>query len=374
MKLRMTLMLIAVAAVVGVLGAVKVKQVQTTMAQYANFQPPPESVTTTTAREDQWPRSFSAIGTVAAVRGVDVSADLPGTVVALHFESGTHVSEGDVLAELDTRQERAQLAAAEAQLHLAQANLGRMQGLRGEGIVAQSEFDQAEATQRQAEASVGEIRATIARKTIRAPFSGALGIRQANLGQYLAGGAPIVPLQSLNPIYVNFSVPQDRGVRLKPGTPVTVTVQDSDVQLTGHIAAIDAVVDPATRNVQVQARFVNEHEALRPGMFVQAHVSEGGGERLVSLPASSVNYAPYGDSVFVVTMLKNPKGDSYRGVQQRFIKLGGARGDQVSVLSGVAPGEEVVTSGVFKLKNGAAVQINNSVQPSNKPAPRPEDS
>jgi len=221
---------------------------------------------------------------------------------------------------------------------------------------------------------VGEIRATIERKTIRAPFSGILGIRQVNLGQHLIEGAPVVPLQSLDPIYVNFSVPQQHVANLRVGEAVQVAAEGAGISASGRVTAIDSVVDPATRNVQVQATFVNPAGKLRPGMFMQASLSLGSSTSVVTLPASAVSYAPYGDSVFVVEDMKDPKGQTYRGVRQQFVKLGGGRGDQVAVLTGVKPGQEVVTSGVFKLRNGAAVQVNNKVQPGNNPAPRPEES
>lgn len=373
MKKRMFLMLVAAFAVIGVLGAVKVSQVKSAMAQYANFQPPPEAVTTIVASSEQWPTTLSAIGTVAAVRGVTVSADLPGTVVALHFDSGRRVAEGDVLAELDTRQERAQLAAAEAKLDLARLNLDRMKGLITDAIVSRQDYDQAEANLKESEASVGEIKATIARKTVRAPFSGVLGIRQANLGQYLQAGAPIVSLQALDPIYVNFSVPQEHVGRLKSGTEVRVAAQESGQAVAGRLTAIDSVVDEATRNVQAQATLPNPDGTLHPGMFVQTTVALGSHQQVVALPASSVNYAPYGDSVFVVSKLNGKNGTTYQGVQQRFVKLGPMRGDQVAVLSGVEAGDQVVTSGVFKLRSGGPVVVNNAVQPSNQSAPRPED-
>jgi membrane fusion protein (multidrug efflux system) len=241
--------------------------------------------------------------------------------------------------------------------------------------VSRAEFDQAAAEYKQADARIGEIEATIARKTIRAPFSGILGIRQVNLGQYLAGGDAIVPLQSLHPIYVNFSVPQQEALNVRVGRRVQVTAGDvAGVSFTGRITAINAVVDEATRNVQVQATLPNPDGRLRPGMFVQTQVLLGESRPVVTLPASAISYAPYGDSVFVIDDLKDPNGATYRGVRQQVVKLGGARGDQVAVISGIEPGQEVVTSGVFKLRNGAPVQVTNTVQPSNSPAPRPEDS
>src|SRR6266850_3240506 len=208
MAKRMIVMLAATMAIVAALGFVKFRQIQTAIGQAAAFQPPPEAVTTIVAQQEQWPATLSAIGTMAAVQGVNVSADLPGTVDRIGFESGKSVREGEVLALLDTRQEQAQLAAAASQRDLARLNFDRMQGLLNERVISRAEFDRATAEQRQADARVGEIRAAIERKTIRAPFSGTLGIRQVNKGQYLAGGNPVVPLQALDPIYVNFGVPQ----------------------------------------------------------------------------------------------------------------------------------------------------------------------
>lgn len=381
MAKRMILMLVIVAVVVTALGAVKYRQVQAAIAQGKAYQPPPEAVTTVTTSEARWDATISAIGTAAAVQGVMVAADLPGIVEHIGFDSGTAVRKGDVLVKLDTRQEEAQLQAAQAQRDLARTHLARIQNLRDKGVTSQSELDDAASQLAQADARVSEIRATIERKTIRAPFSGALGIRQVDLGQYLAGGAPVVPLQSLHPVYVNFSVPQQQVTRLAVGTPVSVTVEapaqaagDAPAQLEGKVTAIDSVIDPATRNVQVQATFENPKEVLKPGMFVEAHAHLGQGSVIIALPTSAISYAPYGDSVFVVGEMKGPDGKSYLGVSQKFVKLGASRGDQVAVLSGLEPGEEVVTSGVFKLRNGAAVLVNNEVQPGNNPSPNPADS
>jgi membrane fusion protein (multidrug efflux system) len=372
---RMVVMLAATLTIVGGLGFVKFKQIQTAIAQGAAFQPPPESVTTIVASEERWPSTLTAIGTVEAVRGVTVSADLPGVVDRIAFESGQAVREGDVLAVLDTRQERAQLAAAEAQRDLARVNFERIEGLLNERVVSRAEFDRAQADQRQAEARVGEIRAAIERKTIAAPFAGILGLRRVNLGQYLSGGDALVTLQSLNPIYVNFGVPQQALPHLRAGRSVRVHVEDlANAEFTGTITAIDSVVDESTRNVQVQATLPNPAATLHPGMFVQTNVAIGASDAVVSLPASAVQHAPYGDSVFVVTDMKDQKGRTYRGVRQQFVKLGPARGDQIGVVSGIKPGEEVVTSGVFKLRNGAAVLVNNNVRPGNNPSPRPENS
>jgi len=374
MAKRMILMLVVVTAIVAGLGVFKFKQIQTAIAQGAAFQPPPEAVTTVVATETKWPDTLSAIGTAASVQGVTVSADLPGTVDRIAFESGQWIKEGEVLVTLDTRQERAQLAAAEAERDFAKLNFGRMQGLLNERVISRAEFDRATASQKQTEAGVGEIRAAIDRKTIRAPFSGILGLRQVNLGQYLSGGDPIVALQSLDPIYVNFGVPQQAVQRVHAGREVRITTTDlAGTTFTGRVTALNSTVDEATRNVQVQATLANPNGKLRPGMFVQTEVVLGTSQPIVALPASSVSYAPFGDSVFIVTEMKGPDGKPYKGVRQQFVKLGGSRGDQVAIVSGLKPGDEVVSSGVFKLRTGAAILVNNSVQPGNNPSPKPEE-
>jgi len=374
---RMLLMLAVVLALLAGLGFVKFRQIQTAIAQNSHFQMPPTAVTTVVAHRETWPSTLSVIGTAEAIQGVTVSADLPGTVDKINFESGKAVHAGDVLVELDTRQERAQLAAAEAQRDLAQINYKRTQELVKQGVIAQTEYDNTTAQQKATEAQVGEIRATIERKTVRAPFSGILGIRQSNLGQYLAAGQAIVSLQSLNPIYVNFGVPQQTtsqvGVK---GRRIRVTTDNlPGVQFVGQVSAVDSVVNESTRNVQVQATLANPDGKLRPGMFVQVEAGLGANRQVIPLPASAVNYSPYGDSVYVVSDMKDPKtGAAYRGVRQQFIKLEGSRGDQVAVISGINPGDEIVSSGAFKLRNGVPVLVNNTIQPSNNPKPKPEDS
>jgi membrane fusion protein, multidrug efflux system len=375
MAKRMMVMLTLTILFVGALGFVKFKQIQTAIAQGAAFQPPPEAVTTIAAAQEQWPSTINAIGTVAAVRGVTVSADLPGIVDQILFESGDAVREGQVLAILDTRQEQAQMAAAEAQRVLAHLNFNRMQELLDQRVISKAEYDSATAESHQTEARVGEIRASIERKTIRAPFSGVLGIRQINRGQYLAGGDPVVPLQALNPIYVNFGVPQQAIGQVRVGRSVRITAEGlNTLTLDARVTAIDSVVDQTTRNVQVQATLANVGGKLQPGMFVQTELLVGSEQPVIALPASAISYAPYGDSVFVVAEMKDDKGRVYRGVRQQFVKLGPARGDQIAVVSGITAGDEVVTSGVFKLRNGAAVQVNNKVKPGNNAAPKPENS
>jgi len=375
MRKRMIITLAVLLAFIVGIGLVKFFQVQAAMAQGASWQPPPEAVTTIVTKVEHWSASLSAFGSVAAVHGVTVSADLPGIVESIDFESGRSVRAGDVLVRLDTSQERAQLAAAKARRDLTKLNLERSQELLEKQVVAQAEYDRMAAEAKQAEAGAGEIQATIERKRIRAPFAGTLGLRQVNLGQYLNGGDPVVSLQAMDPIYVNFSLPQQDVSSLKIGAEVRVSADGIVIANSeGRITAINSVVDEATRNVQVQATFRNPEGRLRPGMFVEVQASFGKGDSVITLPASAVSYAPYGNSVFVVSDMKGPNGKTYRGVEQRFVKLGAGRGDQVSVVSGLKPGEEVVTSGVFKLRSGAAVLVNNKIIPSNNPTPKPEDS
>ena len=375
MAKRMILMLAVMLAIVGGLGFVKFKQVEAAIEQGKNFKIPPTAVTTVVAKKEVWPSSFSVIGTAAAIQGVTVSADLPGTIDKIHFESGQWVKEGEILVELDTRQERAQLASLEAQRDLAKVNYDRAQQLVGAGVIAKQDYDNATAQQKATEAQVGDIKAAIARKTIRAPFTGVLGIRQVSLGQYLAAGQAIVSLQTLSPIYVNFGVPQQDAGRVVPGHTVRVTNNDlPGMSFTGRINALDSVINEQTRNIQVQTVVTNKGNKLRPGMFVQVELPLGSPREVISLPASAINYAPYGDSVFVVSDMKDPKGNSYRGVRQQVVKIEGSRGDQVAVISGLNPGDEVVSSGVFKLRNGAPVVVNNTVTPSNSTSPKPEDS
>ncbi len=375
MAKRMILMLVIMVALVGGLGFIKYKQVEAAIAAGANFQMPPTAVTTVVAQKDTWPSTMGVIGTAAAIQGVTVSADLPGTIDKIHFESGQWIKEGQILVELDTRQERAQLASLEAQRDLAGINYGRAQELVKEGVIAKQEYDNAAAQQKATEAQVGDIKAAIARKTIRAPFSGVLGIRQVSLGQYLAAGQAIVSLQTLSPIYVNFGVPQQDSGKVIAGHVVRVSSSDvPGMNFTGRIIALDSVINEQTRNIQVQAVVTNKNNRLRPGMFVQVELPLGSPKQVIALPASAINYAPYGDSVYVIANMTDPKGRPYKGVRQQVVKIEGSRGDQVGVVSGLNAGDEVVSSGVFKLRNGAPVQVNNSVKPSNSINPNPQDS
>lgn len=372
MKKRMFLMLGAVIVFLSAIGAIKTLQIRSAMAQQT-YTPQPEAVTSVVASRAEWESTITAIGTVEAARGVVVAADLPGIVERVEFDSGSRVREGAVLVRLDASQELAQLEAAEARLELARLDLARLAELKDQRIVPLANYDRAAVEERQAVALVGEIRATIERKVIRAPFSGTLGIRRIDVGQYLNGGSPIVSLQSLDPVYVNFGVPQREIGNVREGAEVRVTADGVSDIAPGRVTAVDSLVDEATRNVWVQATFRNPDGRLQPGMFAEVQLVTGPRRDVIAVPSSAVNYAPFGDSLFVIEDMKGEDGATYRGVRQQFVKLGQARGDQVEILSGVKEGEEVVSSGVFKLRSGAAVRVDNTVQPSNEIAPEPED-
>ena len=375
MNKRMLQMLAAVLVFVAIIAFVKFQQIQAAMAGGKGYSPPPEAVTAVVAKPQPWGDAFEAVGAVAPVQGVTLSADLPGVVERISFESGANVKKGQALVHLDTRQEVARLNSAQAALELAKNNLDRSKSLLAQNLIAQSDYDQTAALYRQAEAAVNEVRAAIERKVIRAPFSGTAGIRQVNLGQYVGSGDPIVPIQSLDPVYVNFSVPQQQVGALRTGMAVTVAADSgAKVMATGRVTAVNPVADDATRNVRVQATFSNPHHKLRAGMYVSVRVDMGSRQKVVAVPATSINYAPYGNSVFIIEEMKGPDGKPYSGVRQQFVKLGTARGDLIAVLSGIEPGQVVVSSGVFKLRSGAAVKVDSTVTLPASAAPRPEDS
>ncbi len=357
------------------LGGIKYFQIMGAMEQYANMPMRVESVTSQAATEELWIPSLKAIGSTDAVQGVTVSTDQPGIVTKIAFESGQTVKAGDLLVQLDVTQEEAQLRSALAQQKLAALNLQRQQNLIKSRVSAQSELDTAQAEYDQATARVLEMKSMVDKKTIRAPFSGVLGIRAVNLGQYLQSGAAVAPLQALDPIYVNFYLPQQNLGQIAAGQTVNVKADGlPEVKFEGTVNAVDAVVDEATRNVRVQATLANPQGQLRPGMFVNAEVPQKAEARHVVLPSTAIQYAPYGDTVFVIEDMTDPKsGQAYKGVRQQVVKIGETRGDRIAILSGVKPGEEVVTSGVFKLRQGAAVNVNNSILPENSEAPTPED-
>ncbi len=352
------------------LGAVKVAQIKKMSSQPHVM--PLASVSTFEARSENWQPVISSIATLAPVQGVTISSDADGALVKVLVENGAAVQEGDLLMEIDSAVETAQLHAAQAQLALARLNAKRSAELLEKNTISQSELDQTTAQLNQAEANVAALNATISKKTVRAPFAGRIGIRSVNLGQYVSRGLALVPLQKLDLLYANFSIPQRLLPELSIGQKVGVKVDAfTGIAFEGAITAINSVVDATTRNISVQATLANPEEKLRPGMYAQVEVQLPAGEPQIVLPATSIAYAPYGNSVFIVEKMKGEDGKEYLGVRQQFVKIGSAKGDLVTIDGGVKAGEQVVASGVFKLRNSMPVQVNNTVQPSSSATPTP---
>jgi membrane fusion protein (multidrug efflux system) len=350
----------------------KAGQIVTMIKAGKAFVPPPEAVTSARVEKAEWQPTKSAIGTLVAVRGATLGAELPGTVREVHFDSGTFVRKGQLLVKLDTSAEEAQLAAAEADAALARLNLERARSLREGGVNAPADLDIAEARAKAASAAADALKATIAKKTIRAPFDGRIAIRQVELGQVISGGSPVASLQSIDPIYAEFSLPQQALAELKVGQKAHMHNDIfPDADWDGAITTINSEVDPSTRNVRVRATFPNRDGRLRPGMFAKVEVQSADVRPVLAIPATAVLFAPYGDSVFVVEEKKDAAGKSTSVVQQKFVRLGERRGDLVAVVSGLGPGETVVTSGAFKLRNGMAVAIHNELAPDARLAPNP---
>jgi membrane fusion protein (multidrug efflux system) len=337
---------------------------------------PVETVTSAQVKEEDWAPVLSSVGSVSAVQGAIVSAELGGTVSEVGFESGAVAKKGDVLLRLDTSSEQAQLRTAEADLQLARSDLERSRGLAARKVISKSELDSAESKFKQKEGTVDNMRAMIAKKEVRAPFDGQLGIRQVNVGQMINPGQLVVPLQALDPVYVDFALPQQHLAKLSPGLEARVrTDAVSGREFVGKLTAINPNVDPITRNVQVQATLANPDHVLRPGMFAKVEVVLPEKNKAVVIPGSAISYAPYGDSVFVIEKKKDPKsGKESQTIRQQFVRVGEARGDFVSINNGLKAGETVVGTGVFKLRNGMAVTINNDLAPKPQVNPTPVDS
>jgi membrane fusion protein, multidrug efflux system len=375
MKGRVIIAVVLILAIVGGLAAVKVSQISKMIAGAKAYTTPPESVSSSTVREESWQSSLTAIGSITAAQGVTITPEISGIVREIGFESGAAVAKEDLLVRLDTSSEKAQLTAVEAQLELAELSLKRVEKLRSENTVSQSELDAAAAAVKQYKANADTIKATIEKKTIRAPFAGRTGIRMVNLGQYLETGKPIVSLQSLSPIYGDLSLPQQELARLKTGMVVRlVTDAYPDRQFEGKLTAINPDLDPATRSVGLQASFENADQSLRPGMFARMEVLLGEAHKVLVIPKTAVLSAPFGDSVYVIESSTGKDGKPELKVRQQFIRTGAGRGDFVSVESGLKAGERIVSAGLFKLRNGVSVVENNSLAPKAAESPRPSDS
>ncbi len=359
--------IVIVLVVLGGLAAVKTMQIKTLISM-----PPPvmqETIASAVVQTEKWPDTIPAVGSVNAAQGVTVAPEIAGTVSKIAFESGATVKQGDLLVELDTTTEVAQLRAAKAQVDWAKVSAERLRKLQADNTVSKSELDQAEAALTQAQANAEAIQAAIAKKNIRAPFRGRLGIRLVNLGESLGVGQSIISLQSLSPLFVDFSLPQQELARLQTGLKVTA-VSDTypDKVFEGELTVISPDLDAVTRSVKLRARFENADERLRAGMFVKVSVILPEAKPVLAIPATSILRAPSGDSVFVIT------GTTNLVVQQKLIRTGRSNGDFISVETGLKAGDRVVSDGIFKLRNGMTVLENNETTPKPSYNPNPPNS
>ena len=361
---------ILLAVVFAVLAGIKGNQIVMMIESGEQFVPPPESVSTTVVEQQRWSNHFEATGTVLADEGIMISAEVSGKVKRISFKNGAYVEAGTVLLEQESGNEQAQLSSARARLILAEQNYSRLLELRRDKIATQSELDSSKQQLDSAKADVDNLMSTLDKKVLRAPFSGRLGIRVVDVGADLQPGAEVVSLQASNTVRVNFPVPQHRLKQMSIGLPVSVSINDGAARVKGEITAIAPQLNSATRNAVVQSLLDNKANALVPGMAVTVKVTLEQPSEVLVVPATALIYAPYGDTVFVVEKAKQGEGLVAR---QQFVRLGASRGDFVEILEGVKPGEEVVTSGAFKLFNGQSVTKTDSPAPQYSVNPTPAD-
>jgi len=370
--------------VVGVLGGIKGAQIGKLIAMGKQFQasgPPPETVSTSVAQAETWETTVAAVGSISGLRNVTVSNEVPGTISKIRFESGQVVREGQVLVELDSEVERAQMASADARRDLAERTLKRSKVLAGGNAISASQLDEVEAQLKSSTTDAAALRAQVGRKVIRAPFRGRLGIRAVNVGQYLNPGTMITTLDSMGGTFVDFALPQDDLATVKVGLAVRVTMEGTQEQLTGTISAIDQTIDPTTRNVKIRAAIPEPANKPRPGMFVNVQVIQKAQQAVVAIPVTALLHASYGDSVFIIEdkpagspgMATTPDGKPVKMARQQFVRTGAARGDFVAITKGVTPGQVVVSAGAFKLRNNSPVVIDNSAQATPELALHPQN-
>lgn len=364
MKKQLGITFLVIFILTAFLGVVKATQIQRAIAEYSSFSPPPEAVTTTKVTKADWRESFDTVGSFVSMQGSTLSAKESGNVVAVHFESGAKVKAGDILIEIDHSVEEANLRGATARLELAKQNLERASKLRGQSALALSSLEDSQSKVRQSESEVQSIKAAIERKTIVAPFDGRAGIRTVNVGSFVNAGTPLVPLYALNPIYFNFSVPQQLAPQLAVNTDVSVRVDAFPSRVfAGKVTAINPNIDEVLRTISIQATVQNPQEEILPGMFGSVHLEIGNSISLLVIPSLSVAYAPYGNSAYVVERTRDAEGKESTTARQQIVQLGRSRGDFVSVTKGLTEGDEIVATGSFKLRPGAKIQIKQEGTP-----------
>ena len=355
----------SVVALVLLLVGIKAMQIRKMMSSPQGM--PPTTVTSAEVKAEHWAPTLSAIGSVSAVQGATISTELGGVVSEIAFKNGGEAKKGDVLVKLDTSSEEAQLRTAQAELELARADLAARK------VISKAEIDAAESKSKQKEGAADNLRALITKKQVRAPFDGQLGIRQVNVGQMINAGQQVVALTALDPVYVDLALPEQHLSQLSQGLEVRVRADAlPGREFKGKLTAINSMVDSATRNVPLQATLENPDHALRPGMFAKVNVMLPVKKSVLAIPATAISYAPYGDSVFVIEKKKDPKsGRESQVLRQQLIRTGETRGDFVTVTDGLKGGEVIVSSGVFKLRNGMEVTINNDLAPKPELSPSP---
>lgn len=383
--MRYLLPILGLVALIAVLVAINFTQISSLMnmgKEMAKAGPPPETVGTATAQTQAWEATLSAVGSITAAKGVVVSNDAPGVVSHIDFESGAVVRQGQTLVDLDTSVERAQLASSRAKMDLATLTVKRSRALVKSNTISQSQADNDESLLKTTTTDANALSAQIDRKIVRAPFSGRLGIREINLGQYLNSGTRITVLEAIDTVYVDFTLPQQRLAEIKIGMPIRVTIEGADVApRDGTIAAVDPTIDTTTRTIRVRAAVPNKEETLRPGMFANVSVVLPDQGSLVAVPSTSLVHASYGDSVFVVEDKKDasgaggaPPGDKPAKVaRQQFVRVGASRGDFVAIVDGISAGQDIVSAGAFKLRNGSAVTVNNEIKVDPQLSPHPDN-
>jgi membrane fusion protein (multidrug efflux system) len=374
MTKRMIIMLVAVGVLFGGLFGFKAFLGGVIKKSISAQGVPPQTVSTAKAQFTEWQGEFQAVGTLRAVRGADIAPELSGVITAIHFQSGQAVAAGAPLVQLNAESDLARLQSLAAAADLAQANYERDKKQLEFQAVSQAVVETDAATLKSARAQVAEQQALLNKKLVRAPFEGRLGIRAVDLGQYVNAGTKLVTLQELDPVYVDFYAPQKSLGKIALKQKIILKTDAFQGQeFPGEVSSIDPKVDPATRNVQVRATVRNPKRSLLPGMFATVVLASGGPQRFLTLPQTAVSYNPYGDTVFVVEESKGKDEKVALVAQQRFVTTGETRGDQVAILSGIKEGDTVVTAGQIKLRSGFPVIVNNSIQPTNEPAPQPKD-
>jgi membrane fusion protein (multidrug efflux system) len=379
---RYLVAILGVVLLIGGLATVKYKQIASLISFGKEMQkagPPPETVGVAVAQSQVWEGTLTTIGSIAPVRGVALSNDAPGVVQQIFFESGDVVRQGQVLLQLDSSVERAQLASSASRRELASINAGRTRALVSSGALAPSQLDNDDYALKTSTKDVTALQAQIDRKVVRAPFAGRLGIRAVNLGQYLNPGTQITVLEDIDSVYVDFTLPQQDLATVKVGMPVRVSIEGASTTSEGVIRAIDPEVDATTRSIKLRASVPNKGETLRPGMFANVSVVLPTQAPQVTIPATALMHAAYGDSVYVVEDKKDDSGQPVAGkdgkpveiARQQFVKVGDARGDFVAILDGVTAGTTVVSAGGFKLHNGSPIVVDSGIKPSALLDPHP---